>query len=120
MEPFEVWGNPEITRDVIYSDDFGSAMVALLSARDRGFEIFNVGTGRRTRVSEVVDWALRYAGHTPREIRWRGDAPISTSFRALDCAKLARITGWRPAVAIEDGIARTTQWWQANRENWKR
>lgn len=120
MEPFEVWGNPAITRDVIYSEDFGGAIVALLNAPATGFDVFNVGTARLTRVGEVVDWALRFAGHTPREIVWRGDAPTSTRFRALDCAKLTRVTGWRPAISIEEGVARTTRWWRDNRDSWAR
>lgn len=120
MEPFEVWGNPTITRDVIYSEDFGEAVVALLNAPDSGFDIFNVGTARLTRVGEVVAWALRCAGHTPREILWRGDAPTSTPFRALDCAKLTRVTGWRPTVSIEEGVARTTRWWMENQHTWTR
>ncbi len=120
MDPFEVWGNPGVTRDVIYSEDFGGAVVALLNAPDAGYDIFNVGTGRRTQVGEVVDWALRCAEHAPREVVWRGDAPISTAFRALDCSKLTRVTGWRPTVAIEDGIARTTRWWQENHATWPR
>ncbi len=120
MEPFEVWGNPDITRDVIYSEDFGAAIVALLNAPHSGFDIFNVGTARLTRVGEVVDWALRFADHSPREIAWRGDAPTSTQFRALDCRKLTEVTGWRPAISIEEGVARTTRWWQQNHATWTR
>jgi len=120
MDPFEVWGSPDITRDVIFSDDFGAAIVAMLNAVDVKFDAFNVGSNRRTRVGEVAEWALHYTGHQPREVVWRQNGPISTTFRALDCSKLTGETGWTPTVDIEEGVARTARWWVSHQHTWNR
>ncbi len=120
MDPFEVWGSPNVTRDVIYADDFGTAIAALLNATDVRFDAFNVGSGRRTTVGEVVDWVLRYSGHQPEQIIWHNNNLTTPSFRALDCSKIHDVTGWNPAMGIDEGVAITARWWQENQSTWAR
>ncbi|MBF0563575.1 MAG: NAD-dependent epimerase/dehydratase family protein [Alphaproteobacteria bacterium] len=121
MEPFEVWGDPQVTRDVIYSDDFGAAIVAMLNATEEVvFDTFNVGSGRRTTVGEVVDLVLRHSGHRPSQVVWRQDGPTTIAFRALDCSKIRDVIGWTPAVSVDEGIRRTVRWWEANAGTWVR
>ncbi|MEO5354242.1 MAG: NAD(P)-dependent oxidoreductase [Magnetococcus sp. XQGC-1] len=119
MEPFEVWGSREVTRDVIYAADFAQAV---LMAMDAGakicYDVFNLGSGVTTTVGEVVDCALRHAGHTPDAVHYRTNQPSTVPFRALDCAKIQRVLGWSASVAIDEGIGRTVAWWQANRQLW--
>ncbi|MBY0509854.1 MAG: NAD(P)-dependent oxidoreductase [Rhodospirillaceae bacterium] len=120
MDPFEVWGTPQVARDIIFAADFGRAIVALLNTQHTSFDIFNVGSGRTTSVGDAVTWALRHAGHQPSNIVWRNDKPSTLSFRALDCSKISRITGWKAATTPEDGIAQTVRWWLENRTSWTR
>ncbi|UCF16776.1 MAG: NAD(P)-dependent oxidoreductase, partial [Phycisphaerales bacterium] len=74
-DPFEVWGSPDVTRDVIYSEDFAGAIVAMLSNDRIIFDVFNVGSGVKTKVADVVDWALKYAEHKPSSVQYRSDRP---------------------------------------------
>lgn len=120
MDPFELWGVPEVTRDVIYCDDFAKAVVMLADADHITCDAFNGGTGVRTTVGEVANWALKYAGHKPREIKWIQDKPTTITFRALDVTKLKEAVGWEPDFSIEQGVAQTVTWWQENREVWQR
>lgn len=120
MDPFDVWGNPDVIRDVIYSDDFARAIAMLLDNNEIKFDIFNVGSGEETRVSDVVRWALKYTGHKPKTIRYNSDKPTTMNYRALDCSKVRRILKWEPQISIEEGIERTVDWWVENKEWWKR
>lgn len=120
LDPFPVWGSPHVVRDVLYADDFGDAVTAMLNATSIPFDVFNIGSGRKTTVGEVVEWTLRHAGHTPSRIAYGEDGPQTVPFRALDCAKARDMLGWRPSVGIEDGIRRTISWWQDNKESWSR
>lgn len=120
MDPFEVWGSPDVTRDVIVSDDFGDAIVALLRAGDIAFDVFNVGTGRPITVGAIVDQVLKQAGHNPSRVVWRSDRPVTARFRALDCDKIHRATGWWPKIGITEGINVTVRWWEENRTSWTR
>ena len=120
MDPFEAWGSPDVTRDVIYCEDFAEAVVRLADAHPIRFDVFNVGSEVRTTVGQVVDWALKYTGHQPSEIRWVQDKPTTIQYRALDCAKIRKAIDWQPAHTIEEGLAKTAQWWMAHREEWTR
>lgn len=119
MEPFEVWGSLDVTRDVIYTDDFADAVVRMLLAVP-SFEVYNLGSGRRTTIGEVLDLALKWAGHRPKEIRRLGEAATTVPFRALDCAKVRAHLGWTPRTDLDEGIRRTVEWWQAHKDSWTR
>ena len=120
MDPFEVWGSPEVTRDVLYCEDFAGAIVSLLNSTSVKFDAFNVGSGFKTTVGDVVDWAIKYAGHKPSKIRYAAGKPSVIKFRALDVTKIKNATGWAPSHSIQEGIRKTMDWWKANKGTWKR
>lgn len=118
MDPFEVWGTPDVTRDVIYAEDFGHAIVMMLDNNEVKFDVFNIGSGVQTTVADVVAWALKSAGHKPSTIRYNEGKPTTIRFRGLDCTKAREVLGWQPRFTIEEGIQKTTEWWQENRNWW--
>lgn len=120
MDPFEVWGDPEVTRDVIYADDFAKAVVMMADNHKIKFDTFNLGSGVKTKVADVVQWVLKYAGHSPAQINYIQDRPTTIKFRALDCAKAKTVLGWQPEYSIEEGVRKTLQWWKDNKDRWKK
>lgn len=120
MDPFVVWGSPDVTRDVIYVEDFARAILMMLAKEDIKFDVFNVGSGVKTTVGDVVGWALKYAGYTPSSVVYNGQGPSTVPFRALDCAKARNILGWKPEHKVEEGVRRTVEWWTENRGRWTR
>jgi len=120
MDPLELWGSPDVVRDVIYANDFASAVVALLAADAVKHDTFNVGTGVGVTVGEIMQHALDAAGHQPNEIKRVGDAPATIQTRLLDCSKIRDAIGWQPEFTAAEGICKTTQWWIENQETWTR
>ena len=120
MDPFEVWGTPDVVRDVIYCEDSARAVFDSIFKADIKFDIFNLGTNQKTRVGDVVDFALKAAGHKPTKVVYASDKPTTIPFRALDCGKLRHAAGWNPVFSLEEGIRRTTDWWKGSRETWKK
>jgi len=120
MDPYEVWGNPRVTRDVIYVDDFARAVVTMLNRDDIKFDIFNIGTGTATTVADVVRWALKYAGHTPSSVLYSDKGPTTVPFRVLDCTRSGTVLGWRPEIPVEEGVKRTVEWWQIYKTRWEK
>ncbi len=122
LDPFEVWGSPEVSRDVILATDFATAVVRLLETDTIAFDVFNLGYGKPVSVGEVVDWALAAAGHHPSAIHYTESesAPTTIRHRVLDCNKLSSMTGWHPAHDPASGIAITTEWWLRHRHEWQR
>lgn len=120
MDPFEIWGSPDVTRDVIYAEDFGEA-VARLAVRPRvGFDIYNVGSGERTTIEQLATWALAAADHRPQAIHYIRDRPSTMKHRVLDGSKIRSTLGWAPKHTVAEGISKTTAWWMANQNTWTR
>jgi GDP-L-fucose synthase len=120
MDPFEVWGSPDVVRDVICSEDFARAIVMMMDNDKIKYDTFNIGSGVKTTVKEVVKWALKYAHHKPKKIEYLQDKPSTIKFRVLDCSKAKQILGWEPRYTIEEGIEKLTKWWVENRGWWPR
>ncbi|MFH1245869.1 MAG: NAD(P)-dependent oxidoreductase [Candidatus Omnitrophota bacterium] len=120
MDPFEVWGSPDVQRDVLYVDDFAKAIMMLADNTEITFDVFNIGSDVKTAVRDVVEWALKYANHAPSRIRYSEKKPTTIKSRALDCTKIKRVTGWRPRYSVEDGIRLTTDWWLKNKDTWEK
>ena len=119
-DPFVVWGNPDVERDILYADDLGRAVVAMLEATQVRFDVFNIGSGRVTTVGEVAKLALRFAGHSPARLVYDSDSPTTTAHLQLDCTKARNVLGWQPEVTPQEGIRRTVEWWKASRETWQK
>lgn len=119
QDPFEVWGSPEVARDVIYSDDFGDAIVTLACKCEISYDTFNVGSGKPATVGEVVTHILSAADYQAANVQWQRDRPTTVGFRALDCTKISQL-GWRPKVGLAEGIQRTVNWWQEHKDIWTR
>lgn len=120
LNPFEVWGSPDVTRDVIFSEDFAEAIVKLLECEQVKFDVFNVGSGAAVTVDEVVKACLKHSGHQPSKVEYRSDKPVTVKNRILDCSKIKNITGWTTRHSLDDGIRKTVEWWQENQKKWTR
>ncbi|MDO9543191.1 MAG: NAD-dependent epimerase/dehydratase family protein [Kiritimatiellia bacterium] len=120
MDPFEVWGSPDVVRDVLYVDDFARAVMLMLQRQDICWDVFNVGSGRQATVDEVVRCVLHHADFKPRSVVYRQDKPTTIRFRAIDCSKIKARLGWEPKIGLEEGIGCTTAWWQDHRMKWSK
>jgi CDP-glucose 4,6-dehydratase len=109
-------GSPE--RDFLYVEDAVQAYLAIWSALlagDGRGEAFNAGAGEPHRVATVVSLICRLAGGrlTP-EIRGQGTPQGEIDRQWVDTTKLRELTGWEPAVALEEGLRRTIDWYRAH------
>jgi len=106
-----IFGDGEQVRDFVYVEDVVAANLAALRVATPPDEtaVFNVGTGRATSVNElwrVIEAVARPAVSAYHEPARSGDVQRSV----LNPARAARQLGWRPAVSVEEGLARTWSW----------
>jgi len=119
-DPFEVWGNPIVERDVIYSEDMAQAVILLLINENIKFDVFNLGYGKTVTVDKVVHSSLSHSHHNPKNINYSENEPETIRVRALNCDKIKHSLDWSPVNNIENGIQKTTQWWVQHKEKWKK
>lgn len=103
----QMYGDRGTIRDYIYIDDLVSGIIRVL---DKGIpgECYNVGTGQgRDNIDVIneIDKIIENTGyHTAIDTLLA--RPFDVPANVLDFRKLNRLTGWKPRVTFEDGLAR--------------
>ena len=116
-QPLTIYGDGAATRDFIYVDDLCAGIAtAALDARDVG-GVVHLASERETSIAELAQVVLDAAGavlpieHLPPR---RGE--VERNFAIARHA--AEVLGFRAAVDLEEGIARTVDWFRATRQAW--
>jgi GDP-L-fucose synthase len=106
-----VWGSGTPRREFLHVDDLADAAVFLMLAYDSG-EIINVGTGIDVTIRELAEMIGHAAGYTG-SIAFDSSKPDGTPRKLLDVSRLTAL-GWKPKIALADGIAETWRWYIEN------
>ena len=107
----EIYGEQGTVRDYIHVSDVAAGILAALEKGMPG-TAYNVGTGRGSSNLDVLEIIEPLAARAGLRVRTKVlplrkfDVPAN----CLDSERLRSISGWRPVVSLEDGIARM---WQA-------
>lgn len=105
-----VYGHGKPTRDYVHVADITRAF--LLAADGEVAGTFNVGWGKETSVSELLEVLQRAAG-TDVDPQLAPLRPGELDRSAIDSSAAAATLGWRPERSLEDGIADTFRWYAA-------
>lgn len=106
-------GDGTQTRDYVYVEDVVSANLAALAAPVTG--VFNVGTGIETNVNQLFKSLKRFTGSECEEIH--APAKKGEQLRSvLDASKIGRELKWKPSVTVEEGLRRTVEFFQNQRQ----
>ncbi len=112
-ESIPMFGDGSSARDYTYIDDIVDGVVRVLEAAP-DWEIINLGGNRTTSLADLIRLIAERAGVEPRIDQLPdqpGDVPIT--YANVDHAR--ELLGWRPQVAIEDGLDRFMEWYRAER-----
>jgi nucleoside-diphosphate-sugar epimerase len=102
----------EQMRDFLYVEDAASAMWAVAKSDLSG--PVNVGSGQPIKVRTLVETV---AEHLQREANVVFGAlptdPQEPPLVLADVQKLASVVGWKPSLTLEEGVAKTCEWWRS-------
>ena len=107
-----VYGDGEQSRDFVYIDDVVEANRRAVSAqRGVGGKVFNIGSGQRLSVNQLLEALARLSG---RPVAAEKAAPRPNDIKHLraDITAAAGLLQFTPTAGIDSGLARTLQWWQ--------
>ena len=113
-KPFEVWGGAQL-RDMTYVDDVTEAFIRSAESPDCHGRIFNIGGPPPISLHDLAEMVVRIAGppahYTTREFP-ADRAQIDIGSYHADDSAFRTASGWEPKVGLEDGIARTIDWYR--------
>jgi UDP-glucose 4-epimerase len=116
-----VLGDGRQEKSYLYVQDCVAAILAAVDRHehDRGAYVYNLGTDETLVVDESVALIAAHLGvsptieHTGGRRGWVGDSPLIR----LDTTRI-RSLGWQPTLTIEQALARTLEWFDANEYAW--
>ena len=107
------WGSGTPVREFLYVED---AAEGIIRAAERCQEPspVNLGTGVETTIAELVDAVAKAVGFTGG-IRWDRDRPDGALRVCMAVDRMRDLLGWIPPTSLEEGLGRTTSWWESAR-----
>ncbi|MGC2659182.1 MAG: GDP-L-fucose synthase [Bryobacteraceae bacterium] len=102
-----LWGTGTPRREFLHVDDLASAAVFLMKCYDSG-EILNIGVGHDITIFELAKLIAICVGFKGN-VEFDLSKPDGTPRKLLDVNKLNSF-GWRPTIALADGIRSTYAW----------
>jgi len=117
QQPITLYGDGLQVRDVLYVDDLVQALLLAHqhSAKLAG-QAFNMGGGPANAISlvELIDLIGELHGECPA-VEYADWRPGDQRYYVSDCSKFAAATGWKPAVAVGQGVGNLYRWLRESR-----
>lgn len=111
-------GSLHPTRDLNYVSDTCGGFIALARADGAVGRVVNVGSGREISIGDLAQMLIRVTGSAAEIVaeECRERPPASEVERLLcDNRLMKEITEWSPSVTLEEGLARTVEWFRDER-----
>ncbi len=105
----EIWGDGEQTRSFMHVDDCLEGVYRLMMSDCS--EPLNLGRDRMVTINQLAHIAAEAAGTAIEEVHI--DGPMGVRGRNSDNTKLRETLGWVPQISLEEGLARTYPWIEA-------
>jgi UDP-glucose 4-epimerase len=110
----EIWvkGSGDRFRDFIYIDDVVDVWCSSLENAVTHGKIYNLATGKKTTVRELVRKEITLYGLDPQEcaVKFEGSTPADQFGLFADISLIKRDLGWEPEVPLDDGLKRMIAW----------
>jgi nucleoside-diphosphate-sugar epimerase len=108
-DEIEIWGDGEQTRSFCYIDDCVKGLYKLMRSDFR--DPLNLGQDRMVTINQLADLIATIAGIRVRKKHVSG--PQGVRGRNSDNTRLRQVLGWEPEISLEEGLARTYPWIEA-------
>lgn len=104
-----VTGSPERYRDLVYIDDVVNAFAIFLEDNEPGYRCYNVSTGVRTTVGELVDKIIAYLPYEV-SVEYYGSTPGDQFGIYGDAKKIEKELGWKHQTDLDMGLKKMISW----------
>lgn len=111
-----LWGSGTPLREFLFVDDMAEAVVFALENVLPDY-LYNVGTGEDLTIKELARTIQKMVGHQG-DIIWDDTKPDGTPRKLMDISKMHAL-GWKHQVKLEEGIAKTYDWFLENIDSFK-
>jgi len=104
------WGTGSASREFLYVDDCAQGIIAAME-RYESPEPINLGSGREITIKDVTHLIARIARYEGA-ITWDTTKPDGQPRRCLDVSRAKQELGFVAETSLEEGLARTVNWFE--------
>ncbi|HTT05209.1 MAG TPA: GDP-L-fucose synthase [Steroidobacteraceae bacterium] len=108
----QVWGTGRPRREFLHVDDLADACLFLMQHYSEAAPI-NVGWGQDVSITDLAQQVAHTVGFSGR-LEFDPSRPDGTPRKLLDVSRLTAL-GWRPRLALREGLAATYAWYREHR-----
>jgi GDP-L-fucose synthase len=113
-ESVTVWGTGTPRREFLHVDDLADAVLYLLHTYDAE-PMVNIGWGQDVTIRELAELIVSAIGYRGRLI-FDDTKPDGTPRKLLDVTRLSQL-GWKPKIALMNGIEQTYAWFKEHSDD---
>ncbi|MBP1748348.1 MAG: NAD-dependent epimerase/dehydratase [Deltaproteobacteria bacterium] len=120
-EEIPVMGDGRILRDFLYVEDLVSSMLKAASTGEAYGKVLNVGTGLPVSFFDLAEKivAIAGSGRTKFTEFTQERKEVEPGDYYADISRIKKTTGWEPVISLDEGIARTIDFYrQFRKEYW--
>jgi len=124
-KPLPIYGKGDNIRDWLYVEDHADALLTVVRKGEIGRSYNIGGENERTNLElvrtlcAILDEKRPAAKPYAEQITFVTDRPGHDARYAIDPSRISAELGWRPSVTVEEGLARTVQWYLDNEAWWR-
>ena len=104
-----IWGSGKALREFMHVDDCADALVFLMRSYSDP-ALINVGTGQEVSIADLARQVVQVVGYEGR-LTFDTSKPDGMPRKLLDSSRILAM-GWRPKVALADGLRDTYRWYR--------
>lgn len=107
-----VFGNGNITRDYFYVKDTARALVDLIRLPNIKNEIINIGTGKETKINDIIKMILKLMGKNNLKIVHVDGRPADLPRLWVNAHKFRKLTDFKSCFDFESGLKETIKYFE--------
>lgn len=124
-KPIPIYGAGQNVRDWLFVEDHADALLTVLTKGEVG-RTYNVGGWNEAtnldlvhRICALLDTRRPESAPHSDLITHVTDRPGHDARYAIDATRIHAELGWKPAVTLDEGLARTVDWYLDNEDWWR-
>jgi GDP-L-fucose synthase len=111
------WGDGSPTREFLFVEDAAEGLLAATEKYNSSDPV-NLGSGHEISIKELTEMIMRLTGFEGN-LTWDTTKPNGQPRRGLDVSRAKDRFGWQAQMPFEEGMRRTIEWFNANRDKFK-
>ena len=100
-DEIKIWSSKP-KRDFIFVEDAADAVIKLLNTDHNG--VINLGSGEMNSIEKIINYVEKLSGKKIISENKNVSGPMEL---IVDISLIKRLTGWRPAYSLEEGLEKT-------------